>query len=34
MSFVVLTLIYLDIEPQHAKLMLQENFKFKKIIKN
>jgi hypothetical protein len=27
MSFVVLTLIYLNIETQHAKLMLQENFK-------
>ncbi len=31
MSFVVLTLIYLNIETQHAKLMLQENFKKKKI---
>jgi hypothetical protein len=33
MSFVVLTLIYLNIETQHAKLMLQENFKFIKFIK-
>jgi len=29
MSFVVLTLIYLNIETQHAKLMLQENFNFR-----